>query len=326
MRAPVRRTHDPSVRRSVPALAAVLAIGGVLASAGPAAADGPLAPGETRTVVLPVPYTWADDAVQVAVTVGGLAQAENGCLDPEADAGDDCSSDVGELAGKLTATVAWGRTDAGRCEPGAGAVLLDLFGKATARLTQVAGVDCLLLEMAFRDGESDNVAQSDSLTFGLDLVAQGLPDPVGPGGNDTNGDEQASDDQGGDGQGSGTQGSGTQGSGTQGGDGQTAIAQGDAGQAAGQDAGPARGVVPAASAGQDGTAVAQAPAGPVLDRVGAQISVGDDGVAAVETQAASTSIQALVLAWGSLLLGAIALGWAGFVMVMRRRRRKEAVA
>jgi hypothetical protein len=295
MRVPVRRTHDPSVRRSVPALAAVLAIGGVLASAGPAAADGPLAPGETRTVVLAVPDTWADEAVQVTVTVGGLAQAENDCLGPEADAGDDCSSDVGELAGKLTATVAWGRTDAGSCEPGAGAVLLDLFGKATARLTQVAGVDCLLLEMTFPDGESDDVAQSDSLTFGLDLVAQGLPDPVGPGGNDTTTDEQDAGDQGDDSEG---------------------VGQGG-------------GAVPAASAlaaGRDGTAVAQAPAGPVLDRVGAQVSVGDDGVAAVETRAAGTSIQALVLAWGSLLLGAIALGWVGFVMGMRRRRRKEAGA
>jgi hypothetical protein len=71
--------------------------------------------------------------------------------------------------------------------------------------------------------------------------------------------------------------------------------------------------------------VAQAETGPVLGRVGAEISVGNEGLA-VETQAADTSGQALVLAWCSLLVGATALGWAGFVMVMRRRRRKEAGA
>jgi hypothetical protein len=319
MRAPVRPTHDLSVRRSVPALVAVVAIGGVLAAAGPAAADGPLAPGETRTVVIPVPDTWADDAVQVAVTVGGLAEAENDCLDAEADAGDDCSSDVGELAGKLTATVAWGRTDAGSCERGAGAVPLDLSGQATARLTQVAGIDCLQLEMTFPDGESDNVAQSDSLTFALDLVAQGLPDPVGPVRDETNADEQDSGDQD-----SGEQGSATQ-------DGGPAVsAQGVDGRSGdGQGAGPGVGTVAAGPAvlpvGQDGTVVAQAETGPVLGRVGAEISVGDEGLA-VETQAADTSAQALVLAWGTLLVGATALGWAGFVMMMRRRRRKEAGA
>jgi hypothetical protein len=313
MCAPVRPTHDLSVRLSVPALVAVVAIGGVLAAAGPAAADGPLAPGETRTVVLPVPDTWADDAVQVAVTVGGLAEAENDCLDAEADAGDDCSSDVGELAGKLTATVAWGRTDAGSCAPGAGAVPLDLFGQASARLTQVAGIDCLQLEMTFPDGKSDNVAQSDSLTFDLDLVAQGLPDPVGPVRDDTNADEQDAG-----GQGSATQDGGPVLS-VQGGDGQS----GD-----GRGAGSGVGTVaagPAVPVGQDGTVAAQAGTGPLLGRVGTKVSVGDEGLA-VETQAADTSAQALVLVWGILLVGATALGWAGFVMMMRRRRRKGAGA
>jgi hypothetical protein len=324
MRASLRPTHDPSVRRSVPALVAVMAIGGVLAAADPAAADGPLAPGETRAVVLLVPDTWADDAAQIAVTVGGLAQAENDCLDAEADAGDNCSSDVGELAGKLTATVAWGRIHAGSCEPGAGATLLDLFGQATARLTQVAGVDCLLLEMTFPDGESDDVAQSDSLTFDLDLVAQGLLDPVGPVGDDTNADEQDADEQDG-----GDQDGGDQGSATQDGGGPAASAQSIDGQSGdGQGAGPGVGTVaagPAVPVGPDGTVGAQAETGPVLGRVGAEISVGDEGLA-VETQAADTSGQALVLAWCSLLVGATALGWAGFVMVMRRRRRKEAGA
>lgn len=61
------------------------------------------------------------------------------------------------------------------------------------------------------------------------------------------------------------------------------------------------------------------PAGPMVGRVGAQVSVGPDGVS-VETRAADTSLRGMVLAWTSLLLGVIVLGWVAFVLLRRRRR------
>jgi hypothetical protein len=315
MRAAPRVAHAPRVHRAVPAIAAVLAMTGVFAAAGPAAADDPLAPGQTRAVVVPVPETWAADAVEVTVTAGDLVQVENGCLEPEAEAGDDCSSTVGELAGKLTTAVAWGRTDDDDCVPGGEPAVLDLFGRTTARLTEVSGVDCLLLEMTFADGDTDDVAQSDGLTFDLDLVAQGLPDPVVPGRGDEDTGGRAAD-----GQADGAAGPADQ-------NGGAAIGQGADAQSAGgqvQGTGPGAGAVaPPVGGVPVAPQVARTPAGPVLDRVDAQIAVGNDGVA-VETQAAEAFFGDSVLAWGGLLLGAVALGWVGFWMVLRRRRRAEA--
>lgn len=310
------------MHRSVPAFAAVLAIGSVLGSAAPAAADGPLAPGDSRTIRLTVPETWTA-ALQVDVTAGTLTQVENACLDPEAEAGDDCSSTVGELADQLTGTVTLGVLGSAGCEPGAQSANLDLFGTRTTRLTAEApGVECLFLELTFPDDEGDNLAQSDSLTLGLDLVARDFLDSGEPGG-DAGTDGQIGADEGSgtpDGEGAGTVDPDTETAQSEtgrDGNGRTTTDPGEADQAAGSDTG----AVAAAAAGPAGTVVGEAPAGPVLDRVEARVSVGDDGVA-VQTQAAETSVRGLVLAWGSLLLGAIALGWAAFVVVMRRRRKK----
>jgi hypothetical protein len=48
------------------------------------------------------------------------------------------------------------------------------------------------------------------------------------------------------------------------------------------------------------------------------VSVGADGVS-VETRAAESSLTGLAVAWSSLLLGGIVLGWVAFVLVRRRR-------
>lgn len=319
--------------------------GSTLGATGAAAADGPLAPGQTRTVVLAVPGSWAAQATQVGITALRLEQSENDCLEMEAAAGDDCTSDVGELAGMLEPTVSWGRTVEGECRAGGPAVSLDLFGTTTARLTEVDGVDCILLALAFPHGGSDNLAQSDTLAFGLELVGQGLPDPddadpddadpddaadpgapgpdVAQGGGSAGGAGSAGDVTG---QGAGTQVTGTLSTGTQ-----VTGATGDgAGQGTGQPGAAPAGVGTAGDrAAGDGTDAAGDDAtddgGPVLDRVEAQVEVGGEGVG-VQTRAAGTSLQLLVLAWGGALLGVVGLGWLLFLLVLRRRRRAEAAA
>lgn len=329
MRVPGRRAHAAPVHRAVPSLIAVLALGGVLATAGPAAADGALAPGGVTTIELAVPQTWSV-ARQVDVTVGRLVQAENGCLGPEERAGDDCTSEVGDLAGQLRATVALGVRRNGRCAPLAAGMELDLFGKGTTRLTTPApGVDCLFVDLTFPDEDvSDNLAQSDTLSFPLALVARDFlatapdtgavgaeetPVPAGPPGDGTPG--------------GGVPGGGVPGGGVPGGQAPGGAANGgvtDGGAAGGGAAGGRRPAGAGPAANQPPGIVVAAPAdpgGPVLDRVDAEVSVGDGGVA-VQTRSASQTVQSLVLAWASVLIGAVALGWTFFVLVLRRRRRK----
>jgi hypothetical protein len=298
------------VHRSAPALAAAVAIVSVLASAGPAAADDRFAPGQTRTIELQVPGTWSA-ARQVDVTVGTVTQQENDCLEPEREAGDDCLPGTGDLAGQMTGTVTLGLPDGANCTRGPSADL-DLLGTGTARLTAASpGVRCLFVELTFQDDALNNQAQSDSVTFGLDLVARELPaaeDPTEvPVSTDGQVDGSASSDI-----------SAASGSGTDGGDAAT-TSRVVADQAADADSGD----LAAAPVGAVGTVIDQAPEGPVLDRLEAQVSVGEDGVA-VQTEAATSSLQGQVLAWGSLLLGAVALGWWAFVVVLRRRRKQVA--
>jgi hypothetical protein len=301
------------VHRSLSVLAAVLATGTVLASAAPAAADGPFVPGDTRTIQLRVPATWSA-ARQVDVTVGSLTQTENGCLEPEDKAGDDCSSDEGELAGQLSGTVTLGLPDGGNCTPGASADLFPVRPQAVFLAAPPSGVRCLFVELTFEDGALNNLAQSDSVSFGLDLVARGLPTTANP-------DVRTSTDEQVGGRvpsnvpadGNGATGSGDTAT-DQNVDGTTTTAGDDADQV---DA--------------DSGALAAAPAAPVeparegavLDRLEAEFSVGDDGVV-VQTEAAESSLQGQLLAWASLLLGAVALGWFAFMLVLRRRRKQAA--
>jgi hypothetical protein len=309
-------THDPLVHRSLPAVAAALAIGSVLASAGPAAADARFAPGDTRTIQLPVPGSWTE-AIQVDVAVGSLSQAENDCLTPERAAGDDCESSVGELAGQLTGTVTLGLPDGADCKPAQRAAL-DLSGTRTTRLTAPSrGVRCLFVQLTFRDDASNNRAQSDSLTFGLDLVARDFlarenrdGDAAGTGGQVDRDAQPESSDADGTARDGGDTASGTS-AGDQDVDRPSTTAGAGADQAADADSATVAG----------STVIDQDPEGPVLDRLEAQVSVGDDGVV-LQTQAADSSVQGQVLAWGSLLLGAVALGWSASAVVRRRRGLK----
>ena len=321
MRGRARRPHDRSVHRSVPVLAAVLAVAGVLAGAGPSSAEEALAPGSTRTVVIQVPDRWAADADVVRVVVRGLEEAENECLEPEEEAGDDCLSERGELADKLVATVAWGAGD-DACLPSVAAAQLPFADPDGVRFERVAGVQCVVLDLAFPHGNSDSLAQSDSLAFELDVVGEERPsalEPEGPpqaptGPRDGSPDPPSrnpADPRSGNGPVPGARGAGSGGAGGATGEG-AAAAQGAPGGAG------APGVRGAADPDQ------RTPPGPMVGRVGAQVSVGADGVL-VETRAADTSLRGLALAWTSLLLGGIVLGWVAFVL-LRRRRRTEVAA
>jgi hypothetical protein len=332
MRARAAPAQADRVRRSLPALAAVLAAGSVYTSAGPAAADAVLAPGSVQTAVIDVPDDWEDEAMQVDVTVGTLVEAENSCLDPEVEAGDGCStsedtSDTGELARQLTSTVAWGVHDPdGVCQPitEADAVPLALVLDETAELRGTAGamgVDCLLFELTFGHRTDNNLAQSDTVDIPLTLVARDLADPVEIDAAGTDRVETHED---------GTEQGSDSGLATRGADdsvrnetARSATAREPDGAAVVPGGAGAVAAAPAAPLGPAGEVIGQTPAGPVLDRVDARVGVDGDGVT-VQTQAAGTSIQGLVLMWGSLLLGGIAMGWAGFVLVARRRKRSAA--
>jgi hypothetical protein len=318
MRARASRTQDAQMRRSVPTLAAAVAAASVFVGVGPAAADTGLAPGRSQAIVVDVPDDWAANAVQVEVTVGTLTQRENDCLEPEVAAGDDCSDDVGELGGKLETTVTWAAGEgcglAGGADRPAG-VRLDLFDGEPVLLTGVTGVKCLVLDLSFPDGDTDNIAQSDSLAFPLTLVAQGLPDPVEP---DPVRPDPVDPDAGDVSSPPGATGSapsavdgGATGPGrTQGLDGAQGVAV-----APGPDA------VGDAGTGEAGGVVGSPPAGPVVGQLDAQVSVDAGGVD-VETQSADNSVRALVLLWSLGLLVAVALGWGWFVLARRRRRRR----
>jgi hypothetical protein len=331
MRGRAYRPHDRTVPRPVSALAAVLAASAVLVGAGPASADEPVAPGETRTVVIPVPDQWAADADVVRIAVRALEELENGCLEPEEEAGDDCGDGRGELADKMVATVAWGAGDGG-CQAEVKAARLEFDSVDGVRFQDVAGVECVVLHLTFPHGKRDSVAQSDSLQFELDVVGEERPGTVGrddltptptltptPSGSRDRGPDAPSQDPGGRRPGS------DPGAGARAGGG-AADGASRAGGGTGRDAAAqgARGVIGAPGARAAGVEQ-RTPAGPMVGRVGAQVSVGSDGLS-VETRAADVSLPGMALAWSSLLLGAIALGWVAFILWRRRRRRRTEVA
>jgi hypothetical protein len=317
MRARTRRTHDRPVRRLPSALVAVLAASGVVAGAAPAAAEESLAPGDTETVVLSLPDTWAADADTLAVAVDDLVQLENDCIEPEAEAGDDCDDARGELGDKLVATVAWGTVDGG-CRPAVGRTPLDLVGvdgtaAESTRFEHVVGVECLVLDLTFPDGDSDDVAQSDSLTFRVNAVAEEVPGEVATTIESEDVDAASATD--------GRSGTGPQGSA----DPSSAGAASARAQAA-REAATGQGDRERAGTPRGGPAAAigdRAPAGPMVGRVDAQVSVGRDGVS-VRTRAAEAALPGAAMAWSSLLLGAVALGGVAFVLVRRRRTRVAA--
>jgi hypothetical protein len=310
------------VRRALTlsAAAAVTAVG-VLAPAAPAAAEGLLAPGQTRVMsVALAPGDW-NGAVPAAVTVQvtRLVQLENECLEPESDAGDEtCLPQQGELAGQLQATAAAGVFDDrnGACEARGPRAGLGLLSPDRVELTLFDGqgwddVDCLHLELTFRDLTDNNLAQSDTVDFDLRAVAWGLP----PASTDA---ETSPID------------SSAPGSGTSDGTGASSAGPVGAGPVVGAGA-PAAGQ-PAAGVPSAGGTTPLAPTsgdaggaagGEVLGQVDASVSIDGDG-ASVETQSAESSLLGTALAWGGAFLGVLALGWFLFLVVRRRRRTERA--
>jgi hypothetical protein len=296
---PVRRVLWPS---------AALALVAIAAGASPAAASEPLAPGETRETVVELPAGWTDQADRLGVSIAGLAQQENGCLDPEVRAGDtSCGPADGDLAEQLTATVAAGVLTDGSCVVPGAAATLSLLDTAVTHVS-VSRASCLSLRLDFDDtGDDDNLAQSDTLSFSLQIVAEGPGGVEGSGGSpttvvqdvDTAGPASAAGPAAG---------------------GAAAAGARVAGRVAAAAAGPA--VAPGTVA--DGATAQQQPSAvKQLGRIESQVSLGDDPVA-VQTEASSTSLTQLIVLWGSLLVGAVLVGWSAFLVRRRRRQGRAA--
>jgi hypothetical protein len=319
------------VRRPAAVLGALLTAAAVVLPAVPAAAGGTLAPGGSQTLTVALP-DWGPRADRLGVSVGSLVQYENDCVEPETESGDDtCGATQGELADFLEARVAAGVTRGGTCDAGDG-VPLDLAG-ARVSAFDVADVDCLVLRLHFPDGtstEPDNRAQSDSLTFSLDVVGeQDLADQPADGGE---GQNRGTDS----GNGTSTPGGGTAvdpaNSGNDTGPGAPIGpgADGDGGGGAAVAGGAGLAGTGAAAGGSGTSAVAtvpgtavSSPEKSVVGQAATPVSVDDDGLA-VATEAASSSLVTQVLSWGSLFLGAVLLGGLVFVLVRRRRRERAA--
>jgi|tagenome__1003787_1003787.scaffolds.fasta_scaffold20909666_2 hypothetical protein len=289
------RVPMPLRRLALPALVALPAL---IAAATPAAAGGGLAPGGAERLSVVLPAAWAAQADRLGVSVVHLVQAENECLEPEYAAGDrTCDADGGDLAGQLLVTVAAGTLDGGDCDARGPFVPLDLLNPdAPSRLT-VAGAECLSLEVSFPDGDDDNLAQSDSLTFRIRTVAEG-PDGVTRT-SDTPAPVATPGDVG-------------------------WVSVGAAGARAGQRGGTTTVGAGQAPVGAAGSSAAAAGAGDTRGNViGEQTSSVDVGGGSVNvrTEAAASSIGDLVLAWGALFLGVVMVGFLLFRWWIMRRRR-----
>ncbi len=352
------------------AAVALAATAGVLAVAGPAVAEGGLVPGATQD--LPVVLDtrgWDEVPDRLEVAVSGLTQGENGCLEPEREAGDGCGaegvdpgSDPGELAGQLNTTVAAGRLEDGQCVPLGEAASLplvpavgDLDG-AVLTVDDAASwddVDCLDLALTFTDGEDNNLAQSDTVDFDLEVYASSsapedggtvTPDDGATGGTPNGGTTGGTPDGGATGGPTvGTTDSGATGGIPDGGatggtppGGDVGVAPGTGGpSAAGLGTGggrgaPAGGAVPAGPAAPVELGAPSAP-GDVIGRSTASVTVDADGATArtvtrtqTETRAAGQSLGPAVIWAGGAFVAALALGWFLFLAVRRRRRTESA--
>lgn len=175
---------DGPVRRRRVSCCLASALTAVVLQAAPAgAADvaGPLVPGASQVVTIRLPAGWAAQADTVAVSVTRLSQEENECLPPEVRAGDStCSAGGGDLAEQLSVDVGPGGLAGDVCQPSTTVQPLDLrAGGETVRLPATRP-ECLAVRLSFPHGADDNLAQSDTLSFDLAVVAAG-PRGVSPG-------------------------------------------------------------------------------------------------------------------------------------------------
>jgi cobalamin biosynthesis Mg chelatase CobN len=172
-------------------------------------------------------------------------------------------------------------------------VPLDLLRPEVQADLRGPGAECLSVVLAFPDGADDNVAQSDSITFGLHTVAEG------PGGGVSTSAGTA-----GTGGGRRTSTSG-------------AVVQANRGRGAATGPNTAAGAVPPPGT----TAPRSDGGGAVVGEQTTPVQVDGDTVA-VRTEAASRSLGDLLLVWGSLLVGVVVLGLVFFLWFSRRRRRE----
>ncbi|MGY1616819.1 hypothetical protein ACI797_08740 [Geodermatophilus sp. SYSU D00691] len=295
-----------SLRRlAVPALI----LPALVATAVPAVAGAGLAPGGDLTITVRLPTAWATQADRLGVSVVDLVQAENDCLEPETAAGDTtCGADEGDLAGQLTAFVTAGQLVDGVCRTSGAREELILTDPDEQAILSVDGAGCLAIDLAFPSDDDDNLAQSDSIRFAVRTLAE-LPGVTPPRStpSTTAEDDTATTVTGAGGTGGGGQG-----------------ATGAQGAAGGPDAagGPAAAgtATDDTAAAADGTAPVGEGSAPLLGEQTTPVAVDGDSVD-VRTQAAETSLGALVLTYGSLFLGVVLLGLVLFLWWSRRRRR-----
>ncbi|MGY1739407.1 MULTISPECIES: hypothetical protein [unclassified Blastococcus] len=309
------------MRRALTRSAAVVAVAvGALLPAGPAAADGPLMPGQTQALSVELePGTWDQVPDLVTVQVTRLLQLEKGCLEPEDAAGDrSCDPEQGELAGQLQATVTPGVIRDEACEAIGLPRGLDLLASGPVELAVATPADwdrvtCLHLALTFRDLPENNRAQSDEVVVDLRVLARDLPGGPADGGDGATVEVPV-----------GTPAGSPPAAGAAGGPVGDAVAGAPAAGAPAA-AGGGAGAPAAAPDGAVGGPVAPATGGPegeVVGRSDASVTVGGDG-AAVRTQAAGTSLLGTALVWSGVLLAALALFWALFLLLRRRRRTER---
>lgn len=272
-----------------------------------ASAAGGLTPGGTQSFSVSLPATWTAQADRLGVSVVDLVQAENECLEPERKAGDDCRPAGGDLAGQLLVTIAAGTLEDGSCEVSGPYVPLDLLDAEAQAILTVDGAECLAARLDFPHGDDDNLAQSDTISFGLRTVAEGS-DGVSPGPGNTTAQVDST---------------GTAPGGSAGG-----------GNAVRQRVGSGVGTPGRTGTGASGTAPSDTapsetrPSGTGSTALGEQTTRVDmsNKALTVETESSASSFGDPVQTWGSLFLGVVALGFAAFLWWSRRRAVRRSAA
>lgn len=193
---------QPAVAQTAPTVGIEVQAGDGSTSTGISIAD--LYPGATQEAVLFLTGRRADEVDDVAVTLSGLEDLENGCNRPETNTGDtSCGDgpDQGELSRWLAVTYTGGIETTGRtgraCTIPAGTssttdLMIDLATLGAVNVAPPANrsdgaVRCVVLEFHHEDrGPGDNVTQTDSVRFDLRIDFSGELAQVRGGGEEPN--------------------------------------------------------------------------------------------------------------------------------------------
>lgn len=137
-----------------------------------------IVPGTSRTVVLALdPRTPTRD---VHLAVADVVDDDHGCVRPEVTAGDTtCGAGGGELSAHLTLQLVPGSLVADQCRPQPvpqvpATPFLDAVQTQLVARSRGTGSTCALLTIAHVDSATDNLTQSDTVTFAL-TVSAGRP-------------------------------------------------------------------------------------------------------------------------------------------------------